>query len=294
MPPPSRDRAVPEPASRGSEVLQLRELDLPLPFTRPRPPREDVENELRPIEHLPLHARLDLAQLRRRQLVVEDDHGHVRLVAGRRERVHLAAAEERGGIGLRALLGHAQHDGRPRGVRQAGELVERPFRLQAPGAGRDQTRRSRHVRDAGVCAVVASAGGGCEAERRVAGRTTSDMLSRNSSTRSHATAPGRTSSGGSAVTSTMVEGGPPGAGPASSSRSRPLAARGCRSVRIGRRSRTRAVGARRGDQPARRQRQCTRDDRSGTRTPTSRLSLCTAGARRASALTSSVSGPGQK
>ena len=86
MPPPSRDSAVPDPASRGSRYSQLRELDLPLAFPRARTAREDVENQLRAIEHLPLHPRFDLAQLRRRQLVVEDDDGDVGLVARRGQR----------------------------------------------------------------------------------------------------------------------------------------------------------------------------------------------------------------
>ena len=54
------------------QVLQLRQLDLPLPFARACAPREDVEDELRAIDHLAVDALFDLAQLRGRQLVVED------------------------------------------------------------------------------------------------------------------------------------------------------------------------------------------------------------------------------
>ena len=73
MPPPSRDSAAPAPTSRGSRYLQLRELDLQLAFPRARAPREDVENELGAIDDLPADLLFDVPQLRRRQLVVEDD-----------------------------------------------------------------------------------------------------------------------------------------------------------------------------------------------------------------------------
>ena len=81
------------------QVFELRELDLPLAFARARTPREDVENELRAVDDLPLDARFDLAQLRRRQLVVEDDGVDVGLGAGGRQEVELAAPEKRRGIG---------------------------------------------------------------------------------------------------------------------------------------------------------------------------------------------------
>src|SRR5262249_47824754 len=51
------------------QVLQLGELDLQLSFSRPRAPREDVEDQLRAIDDLAADGLLDLPQLRRRQLV---------------------------------------------------------------------------------------------------------------------------------------------------------------------------------------------------------------------------------
>ena len=79
---------------------------------------------------------LDVAQLRRRQLVVEDDDVDVGLVAGGRERLDLAAAEKRRRIGLRPLLQHAQHDvraGRP--ARPASSSSE-SFRIESDASGR--------------------------------------------------------------------------------------------------------------------------------------------------------------
>ena len=87
MPPPSRDSAVAEPDQPRQQVLQLRELDLQLAFARPRAPREDVEDQLRAIDDLAVERLLEVAQLRRRQLVVEDDDVDVELVARGGERL---------------------------------------------------------------------------------------------------------------------------------------------------------------------------------------------------------------
>ena len=69
------------------QVLELRELDLQLAFARPRAAREDVENELRAIDDLAIERVLEVAQLRRRQLVVEDDDVDARFGARRGERL---------------------------------------------------------------------------------------------------------------------------------------------------------------------------------------------------------------
>jgi hypothetical protein len=46
------------------EVLELRELDLQLAFAGARAPREDIENELRAVDHPPIERRFEVAQLR--------------------------------------------------------------------------------------------------------------------------------------------------------------------------------------------------------------------------------------
>jgi hypothetical protein len=61
MPPPSRDSAVPDPASRGSRYFELRQLDLPLPACR-RAAR-DVEDQLRAIHDLAVERVGEMAQL---------------------------------------------------------------------------------------------------------------------------------------------------------------------------------------------------------------------------------------
>ena len=94
MPPPSRDSAVAGADQPRQQVLQLRQLDLQLAFARARAPREDVEDELRAIDDLAADRLFDVPQLRRRQLVVEDDDVDVGLGARGGERLDLAARRE--------------------------------------------------------------------------------------------------------------------------------------------------------------------------------------------------------
>ena len=91
---PARADAAAQPRQRGAgadeprqQVLELRELDLPLAFARARAPGEDVEDELRPVDDLALELVFELAQLRGRQLVVEDHRRRRRLRRRRRARV---------------------------------------------------------------------------------------------------------------------------------------------------------------------------------------------------------------
>ena len=71
----------PHSGQTGEHVLELRQLHLHLRLARPRPRREDVQDELRAIHHPRAELELDVLPLRRRQLVVEDhqrrpDVGH--------------------------------------------------------------------------------------------------------------------------------------------------------------------------------------------------------------------------
>src|SRR5687767_2717863 len=72
--------AAAEPGQRGpgareprQHVLELRQLDLPLALARPRAARENVEDQLRAIDDLAVNTLFDMPQLRRSELVVEDD-----------------------------------------------------------------------------------------------------------------------------------------------------------------------------------------------------------------------------
>ena len=98
----ARADAAAKPRQRGAragqprqQVFQLRQLDLQLAFAGPRPPREDVENQLRAIDDLPADRLFDLPQLRRRQLVVEDDDVDVGLGARGGQRLRPCRRRER-------------------------------------------------------------------------------------------------------------------------------------------------------------------------------------------------------
>ena len=117
-----------QPVARADQprhqVLQLGELDLQLAFPRPRAPREDVEDQLRAIEDRELRFLLEVAQLRRAELVVDDDEIDVQLGAGLRQHADLAAAEVERRIGRGPLLDEAQHHFRAGGAGQPVELFE--------------------------------------------------------------------------------------------------------------------------------------------------------------------------
>src|SRR5215213_8589436 len=55
------------------QVFELRELDLPLAFACFRAARKDVEDELGPVDDFAFESLFELPQLRRGQLVIEDD-----------------------------------------------------------------------------------------------------------------------------------------------------------------------------------------------------------------------------
>ncbi len=128
----------------------MRQLDLQLAFPRARPPREDVEDQLRAIDDLAIEPLVELAQLRRRQLVVEDDE--VGVGFGRRVRQHFdfAAAEERGRVGPGAILQHAQHHARAGRFGEAAELFEGMFCVDPPRPAGHQANQRRPFHQARV------------------------------------------------------------------------------------------------------------------------------------------------
>ena len=70
---------------------------------------------------------LEVAQLRRAQLVVDDDEIDVQLGARLLQHPDLAAAQVKRGVGRGALLDEAQHDLRAGGAGQTVELFEAVF-----------------------------------------------------------------------------------------------------------------------------------------------------------------------
>ena len=78
-------------------MLQLRQLNLKLAFARPGALREDVENQRRAIEHFALENPFQVAALRGRKFVVEDDCIDILVPAMPAKFIGLAAADESSG-----------------------------------------------------------------------------------------------------------------------------------------------------------------------------------------------------
>ena len=189
---PSRADAAAEPRQRGAgadeprqQVFQLGELDLQLAFARPRAPREDVEDELRPIDDLAADRLFDVAQLRRRQLIVEDDDVDVGL-GGRR-------APASGSCRRRETW--TDPASAAPAARAARRRRRRPAARPASSSS-DRSASSRRARPA--ISPTSAARSRCFHARSVLSHA---RIS------SHGIAPARTSAAAAPVTSTIVDGG---------------------------------------------------------------------------------------
>ena len=258
------------------QVFQLRELDLQLALARPRAAREDVEDQLRAIDDLAADLLLDLPQLRRRQLVVEDDDVDVGFGARRGERLDLAGAEKGRRIGLRPLLQHAQHDLGAGRLGQAGQLVERSLGLEPPRAAGDQADERRALASGYARRSLAA----CPAMPE----------SRPTQSRRRGPAAARRR-----VTSTIVDGGPPRRRPGVEQQIDAIAQRALDLVRIRGRRLAADVRARRGDRPPHAAQTRPRDRvRRHADADRARAAASPRARSARGAATSSVSGPGQK
>ena len=114
---------LPHAAHAREVVLELRELDLELALGRDGVLREDVEDELGPVDDAGLELVLEQPLLRRRQLVVDEQHLGLRAAVLLLQLVELPLADVAAGIGLRAVLDDAC-DGLD--ARRPGELLELP------------------------------------------------------------------------------------------------------------------------------------------------------------------------
>src|SRR5678815_3468448 len=121
------------------EVLELSQFHLPAPLTSACTTREDVQNELRPVDHLALESLLELAQLSGSQFVIHDHDIHIGFRARRREARHLAGADERPGVRLGALLQHPKHHVGARRISEADKLFERLLGIHAAHGAGDET-----------------------------------------------------------------------------------------------------------------------------------------------------------
>ena len=124
MPPACWLSDGPTPAQPGQPVAQERQLDLCLALGAAGVLGEDVEDHRGAVDGGAPEQLLQVAVLRRRQLVVEDDGVGVEAAAQLGDLLRLAAADEGGRVGRVATLHDAADDVGARAVDQLGQLVE--------------------------------------------------------------------------------------------------------------------------------------------------------------------------
>ena len=132
MPPPRRESSSPRPVSRGKQIIQLRQLHLQLAFAGARVHGENIQDQLRAVNHAGADALLHIAQLHGSEIVVHDHQRDVAQLGFGANFVELAAADERGGIERFAHLQHAAGNFRAGAF---GQLVQF-FQRIAPGSRR--------------------------------------------------------------------------------------------------------------------------------------------------------------
>ncbi len=76
------------------QIVQLRQLHLQLAFSRAGAARENIQDQLRPVEHLDVQRFFQIALLRGRQLAVEDHRGRFVELDLRLQLFHFAGADE--------------------------------------------------------------------------------------------------------------------------------------------------------------------------------------------------------
>src|SRR5205085_12236 len=105
-------------------VLELRQLDLRARFAAARTAREDVENQRAPIDHFHLGDLLEIANLRGRKIVVENDERHAMTIRKALDLFRFSFTDERRRIGSRTLGDNRGDDVSARGFDEFSELLE--------------------------------------------------------------------------------------------------------------------------------------------------------------------------
>ncbi len=127
--------------------MKLGQLDLNLAFPCSRALREDIENELRAVDHLDVQAEdfAEVAALRGREIVVEDHDVGRRVAAARGEFLGFAAANKSGGGRGVAFLADEIKDFRAGGHRQLAKFFEGIFHRPLVVAGSLQSNEERSL-----------------------------------------------------------------------------------------------------------------------------------------------------
>ena len=125
---------LPHATHAGEVVLELRELDLELPLGAARVLREDVEDQLRAVDHACSQRILERALLGRAELVVGQQHLRRLVGVGLLQLRELPLPDEASRIRVRPMLHQLRNWAHARGVCQLAKLAElelaiRPFRV---------------------------------------------------------------------------------------------------------------------------------------------------------------------
>lgn len=92
------------PGEAGQQIGELRELDLELAFSRPRAAREDVQNELRPVNHAKVQGFFQVSELRWGQVMTENHRLRSCRLRFPANLFQLPATHKRGRVRLRRAL----------------------------------------------------------------------------------------------------------------------------------------------------------------------------------------------
>ena len=132
-------QVAPLPGQTRHQVVELGQLDLHLGGARAGMKGEDVENDGTAVEDALVGERLQVAHLRRRQFVVEDDHVGVAAAGKFPQLLRLALPHVIGGVDAFAVLQNSVDDDQRRRVGETGQFVEGLLRLPHGHAGKDDT-----------------------------------------------------------------------------------------------------------------------------------------------------------
>jgi len=144
---PARADAAAQPGEFGAaspqprqEIAQLGQFHLQLPLPTPSATGKNIENQLGSIDHPQVQLPLQVAQLRGREVMVEDDQVGAGGLRGTPQLVHFASPQQGCRVGLRRPLEQGAHDARAGSQRQ---LAEFPKRILGIGPARNPPQTQR-------------------------------------------------------------------------------------------------------------------------------------------------------
>jgi hypothetical protein len=128
---------LPHAAHAREVVLELRQLDLELSLGRDGVLREDVQDELRPVDDAYVERGLEAPGLARLEVVVDDDRFGARVLHGALHVLELALPDVGPRVGCAPVLDELAHGLDARGAHELPQLRELVLGLTSGGERRD-------------------------------------------------------------------------------------------------------------------------------------------------------------